>query len=124
MNAYSIDEELITSTNTEKVWGLIVTLPQHGDANETIYWVTFSEVTPVHGGVPQPDKKWKRLSMLGISSSSWDGKSWSRKLTDEEFDALGQVVSTKDAPVLRMNYVCVRPIIWCERRHCTPSLSN
>lgn len=99
LNTYKIGPDRIESTSKTEVSGLIVTLPHRDKSKEVSYWVTFAEVTPVSGGVPQPDKMWKRLNMIGISRSSWDGKKWSRELTDVEFNALKQVASTKDVVI-------------------------
>ncbi len=95
VNVFKFSEKRITSTKTEKVSGLIVTVPRQGDSNETIFLVTFSEVT-----LPPPmNKKLKRATTIGTPSSEWDSKSWTRELTDEEFNALGQVHFTWNARV-------------------------
>jgi hypothetical protein len=96
LNTYKISPDQIESKSKTEASGLIVTIPHSNKAKEVTYWVTFSEVTPVVGGVAQPDKVWKRVNMLGISKSSWDGYGWSGKLSDEQFNVLKQVVSTKD----------------------------
>lgn len=95
---YGVKTKGMKESSAERKKGLIVTVENPRSKDKAMYWVMFKEVTPVFAGVPQPEKKWKRLSVLGITGPKYGGWAcmWGQKLSDEEFRALSKLNSPKD----------------------------
>ena len=106
---YHAKANKIRSISSDSKNGLIVSVENPSTHEMASYWLMFEELTPGYAGVPQPDRKWNRLNILGISPKDGPWTStWRKKLSDDEFKALHEVQSKTD---IQMNNGVVSKII-------------